>query len=95
MLVNIEFHLQKCLRILLTPLAQISFLFLPNHLPSWGEGNKPRKQLVIFAVEVKVVVPVFNHLAVCLGIKIVLFITLKQDFCASWKEMQSWLQMAV
>lgn len=89
MLVNIEFHLQKCLRILLTLLAQIYFLFLPNHLPSCGEGNKPRKQLVIFAVEVKVVVPVFNHLAVCLSIKIVSFITLKQDFCASWKEMQS------
>ena len=32
-------------------------------------------------------VPVFNHLVVSVSMKIVLFTTLKQEFCASRKEM--------
>lgn len=58
-------------------MPQIYALFLSNHLPSWGESNKPHKQLAGFAVEVKVVVSVFNHLVVGLSMKVVLFITLK------------------
>lgn len=58
-------------------MAQIHALFLSNHLPSWGESNKPHEQLAGFAVEVKVVVPVSNHLVVSLSMKIVLFIMLK------------------
>ena len=55
MLVNTGFHLQKCLRMFLIPWAPIYALLLSNHLPCSGESNNPRKQLVIFAVEVKVV----------------------------------------